>query len=129
MAYISKIVSNDGEALYIAPPPDLTEAEKKEYRSRIGAISSGSTGAPVRLEVTIAAGKWNAGSAALTVSDYPSLSNVAPGSLVQFFAADNSSETVVSNNIRIGSQGAGNVGFICDIVPNVSVNGALVIFN
>ena len=129
MAYISKIVSNDGEALDIAPPPDLTEAEKTEYRSRIGASSAESTGAPVRLEVTIATNKWASGSASLTASDYPLLSNVAPGSLVQFFAADDSSETVGANNIRINAQGTGSVGFVCDTTPSVPVSGELVIFN
>lgn len=65
----------------------------------------------------------------LTASDYPLLSNVAPGSLVQFFAADDSSETVVANNIRINAQGTGSVGFICDTTPSVPVSGELVIFN
>ena len=128
MAYISKLQS--GGALYdIAPPPDLTDTEKAEYRSRIGAISSESSGAPVRIDISLPATAWSGGTMTLTSADYPALSNIASNSLVQFFAADESAQSAIQNNVKLTSQGAGSVTFSCSTAPSGAVNGLLVIFN
>ena len=128
MPYLSKMQTEDG-LLDLFAPPDLTDEEKAEYRSRIGASSSESSGAPVRVDVSIAASAWSGGAVTLTSADDPALSNVAANSLVQFVAADASAQTVVQSNVRMTGQGAGSVTFLCDSVPASAVNGTLVIFN
>lgn len=128
MAYVSKLQSG-GEVYDVAPPPDLTDEEKAEYRSRIGAISAETSGAPVIVQMSIAASAWSGGAVTLTSTDYPALSNVASNSLVQFYTDDASAQTVVQNNVRLTGQGAGSVTFSCDTAPTSAVNGILVIFN
>lgn len=128
MAYASKV--QVGSVVYdIAPPSDLTEAEKAEYRSRIGAGTGGEPTAPIVMaDVTISPSAWSNGEITITSSAYPVLANVTENSYVQFYSSDTSANVIVQNNIRISGTGDGSVTFLCDTVPSVSVNGMLLIF-
>ena len=128
MAYASKV--QVGSVVYdIAPPSDLTEAEKAEYRSRIGAGTGGEPTAPiVMVDVTISQSAWSNDEVTITSSAYPVLANVTENSYVQFYSSDASANVVVQNNIRISETGSGSVTFLCDSAPSVSVNGMLLIF-
>ena len=128
MAYASKIQM--GGVLYdVAPPSDLTEAEKAEYRSRIGAGTGGEPTAPIVMaDVTISQNAWSNGEVTITSSISPVIANVTENSYVQFYSSDASANVIVQNNIRISETGDGSVTFLCDTVPTVSVNGMILIF-
>lgn len=92
-------------------------------------VAVNTEGGFAQVAVTIASAAWSGGMVTLTSADYPALSAVAANSLVQFYADDASAQTVLTDNVRLTSQGAGSVTFSCDTVPADSVSGTILIFN
>ena len=117
MAYVSKLQSG-GEVYDVAPPPDLTDEEKAEYRSRIGAGTGGEPTAPiVMVDVTISQSAWSNDEVTITSSAYPVLANVTENSYVQFYSSD------ASANISSSGRSSGSSARISS-APEALINSS-----